>query len=458
MKVKATVSVTSYQKNFLSTDYYVDDQGILRDRSRKDRALVGGYGTGKTHSLCTRILQRIQFREKQGIEHIGICTAPVHSHFVDVLVPQMEDHLKRYRFKYTYNSTDKIFRIKHGKRVHKLFLKSGEQAKKGRIVGINATDAYHDEFDVNTNEVQELLWKATEERLRDCIDPTQNIATTPEKMGYCEWLCSSSEYMSYDGRKHENKSQSKVWYIRAETKDNIFLADPEGYAEKLMSIYTPKQVEAYLKGYFVNLIGDRVWEYFDEDKHVYSDLDKDGTIVAFWDFGWRDNTYCGFASISSNRGMLGEVRILDEFRVNKTVISDVFAMYEELCKKYGRPIIDYCDPAGGQHHFGSGGAKNLSVIEQMEAYGLNPSFRRSNIIEGIVIGNNLLHKNRVSVHERCRHFIKMMINSSYEKTANGGNSEKPIHGEYEAAEAAFRYLIVGEFAENYANYRITERV
>jgi len=446
MNIKAKLKVTSYQKKFLSTDYYIDKDGILRDRTKANKALIGGFGTGKTYSLCIKIIQRIQFRTKQKKRHIGICTAPVNSHFVDVLIPQLDTVLDRYRFKYKFNQVDKIYYINHGGFNHKIHLKSSEQAKAGRLVGINATDGYHDEFDVNKNETQKKLWESVEARLRDCIDPTQSIATTPEKVGYCEWLCNSSKDVNWNGDK-VNNTESIVEYIRAETKDNAFLADASGYVERLRSLYTPKQVEAYLKGYFVNLIGNRVWEYFNEETHVKEISKSYGTIVSFWDFGWNDFTYCGFASISANNGQLSKVQILDEFRVNKMTTEMIHEKYKELCVKWGKPIADYCDPAGNQHHLGS--KMGLSVIEQFKAMGLNMKFQSSNIIEGIVIGNNLLHKQLIEINTICKHFIKMMINSSYEELKNGTKSEKPVHGEYESAEAGFRYLMINEFRSFY---------
>lgn len=447
MKVKAKLKVTSYQNKMLYTNLYVDENGVLRDGSKRNKALVGGFGTGKTYSLCIKIIQNIQFRTKQKIKHVGICTAPVHSHFVDVLIPQLNELLERYRFNYKFNKVDKIYYIQHGGFTHKLHLKSGEQAKAGKLVGINATDCYHDEFDVNKNEVQKDLWESTEERLRNTIDPTQTIATTPEKLGYCHWLCEGSKYHTWQGDKLNEERESICEYIRAETKDNVFLADASGYVEKLKSLYTPKQIEAYLKGFFVNLIGNRVWEYFNEDYHVKEIKKTYGTIVSFWDFGWNDYTYCGFASITAQNGNLSKVQILDEFRVNKMTTEMIHEKYKELCLIWGRPVIDYCDPAGNQHHLGS--KMGLSVIEQFRAMGLNMRFQQSNIIEGIVIGNNILHKNLIEINIKCKHFIAMMINSSYEEDKNGRKSEKPVHGEYESAEAGFRYLMVNELRSYY---------
>ena len=114
MKVKASLSVTSYQAKFLRTDYYIDEDGTLRDRSKQYRSLVGGYGTGKTYSLCVRVIQKIQFRDKQNIKHVGILTAPVHAHFVDVVIPQLDELLNRYKYKFRYNKTSKTYYIEFG--------------------------------------------------------------------------------------------------------------------------------------------------------------------------------------------------------------------------------------------------------------------------------------------------------------------------------------------------------
>ena len=47
----------------------------------------------------------------------------------------------------------------------------------------------------------------------------------------------------------------------------------------------------------------------------------------------------------------------------------------------------------------------------------------------------------------------MLTNSSYEKLKNGSHSEKPEHGEHEAPEAAFRYLMDGECSVEYETIR-----
>ncbi len=451
MNVNAKMQITPYQAKFFRTDYYYDDKNILRDRSKQYRSLVGGYGTGKTYSLCVRVIQKVQFRTKQKIKMVGILTAPVHSHFIDVVIPQLDALLDLYQYKYRYNKNDKCYFIKHGGLTHKLHLKSGEQAKRVGIVGINATDIFDDEFDVNPIDVQKMLWEQGEARLRECKDPSRSRSTTPEGLLYSHWLDVRSAYETFEGEKLKEEQETVSEYIRAETADNTFLADPKGYVERLEKLYTPKQVQAYLKGYYVNLIGDRVWSYFDEDKHVRDDLVPNGTIVSFWDFGWNDYTYCGFASINASNGGLNQLRILDEFKVRKTTPDDIYILYKQKCEQWGKPLIDYCDPAGGQHHLGA--KDGLSVIEQMESLGLNYSWKPSSIKAGLIIGNNLLHKNKILINSNCKHFILMMNNSSYEKPKNGGYSEKPVHGEHESAEAGFRYLMVGEFSDNYISNR-----
>ena len=451
MIVNAKMNITSYQDRFLRTEFYYDDDNILRDSTKQYRSLVGGYGTGKTYSLCVKVLQKIQFRSKQKIKMVGIFTAPVHSHFIDVVIPQLDHLLDLYNYKYRYNKNDKIYFIKQGGKTHKLHLKSGEQAKRVGIVGINATDVFDDEFDVNPVEVQKMLWEQGEARLRDCIDPSRSRSTTPEGLLYSHWLDVRSAYETWEGDKLEQEQETISEYIRAETKDNVFLADPDGYVARLEKLYTPKQVQAYLKGYYVNLLGDRVWSYFDEDKHVKDNVKPNGTIVSFWDFGWNDFTYCGFASIDASNGGLNQLRILDEFRIRKTTPEDIYKLYVEKCNKWGRPLIDYCDPAGNQHHLGA--KDGLSVIEQMEALGLNYSWKPASIKSGLIIGNNLLHKNKILINSICKYFIAMMNNSSYEKPKNGGYSEKPVHGEHEAPEAGFRYLMNGEFSGEYNTIR-----
>lgn len=439
--VIAKVEATNYQRQFLRTDYYTDIDGILRDRTKRNKGLIGGFGTGKTYSLCIKVLQQVLFRHAQKVPHIGIYTAPVHSHFVDVVRPQIETLLDKYKFKWNYHGTDKIYTIRIGTIKHLIHLKSGEQAKQGKIVGINATDCYHDEFDVNKVEVQKKIWESTEARLRDCKDPTQSIGTTPEKLGFTHWLCDRSKFERFDGTRYKQEQCSIVEYIRAKTIDNIFLKDPIGYVNKLKNLYTPKQIQSYLNGFFVNMIGNRVWEYFDEELHVY-EKKLTGSIVTGWDFGWNDPFYFFFASIDHT----GHVHIFEEYQANKTVTEDIILNYKARCKKHNvRPIIDYCDPAGNQHHETTG----VSNIEMMEANKLNPVWTSSRIMEGIIIGNNLLHKNRVSVSKNCPLFIQMMINSSYPEPKNGVVSETPVHDQFSHPESAFRYMCVGEFREDY---------
>lgn len=444
MDVIADVACLPSQLRFINSDH-------------KHPALVGGLGVGKSSGIAKRCLMLLEKRHNQGVEAFIFVGSLTQSLANDTIVPEIIEHLDYYNIDYRWVASNDIrkFRIKFKGRKHTIKIVSMDKPATA-FVGYNATDGILDEFDVLPEHKKKEVWKKALGRIRkkffvknskggyDLNEkgrkktgvPTLALCTTPEYKGFTEYLCVRSEYEDENGNKLDKTRPTICEYIRGETSENPFLSDD--YLDTLRLNLDPRRFRAYTLGYFENFQGDRVWEYFDREKHTNKLLVPMGTPVSGWDFGWNDFMYCFIATIQRD----GEMRIIAEYQARKMLITDFIKHYKNMCREHDiYPVIDYCDPAGNAHDEKSG----ITNVIAMKANGLNPHTITSRVVEGIIIGNNLLSKDKIIVHPRCRKMIDMLENNSYPPEKNGVRNETPVHDVHESPSASLRYVCVNEF-------------
>lgn len=428
------------------------------DSTHKHPMFIAGLGCGKSSGIAKRALKLIGERSKQGVKAFIFIASLTQSLANDTIVPELQEHLDHYNIRYRWNSSQSIrkFTVWFGKRKHTIKIISMDNPATA-FIGYNATDGILDEFDVLPEHKKREAWDKALGRIRKKFFlrnskgeyrrarngkriagmPTLAVATTPEYKGFTEYLCIRSAYEDKNGEKLDEIREPIGEYLRGETAENPYLSDD--YLDSLRENLDPRRFRAYTQGYFENFQGDRVWEYFNVDQHVSSKLTPGtGTAFSMWDFGWNDYMYVAIGTVFPN----GDVRIIAEHQARKTLLEDFILKYKQLCEEHHVfPLFDYVDPAGGQHHEQTGSTN----IREMEFHGLRPRWVTSRIVEGIIIGNNLLHKNKIMVHDRCKKMIDALQNDSYPEEKNGKRLETPVHGIHESCTAALRYLCVNEF-------------
>jgi len=218
---------------------------------RPFKALVAGYGSGKTYGGAVWTIDRI--KERKGEGRIGVYS-PTYRLMKDVNIPEITNFLNKYKIPYSYTDSDKKFTLK-GELKGEIWCRSMDDPN--TLIGYETTDTWLDEFDTLSVDKQKAVWTAIIQRNRKVAKHggTQQIiiTTTPEGFRYT----------------YELVQNDTVEHIKAKTDDNIFL--PDSYIENFISQFDTIRLQQARNGEFVNLTGLRAYYSFDQDKHVVNE-------------------------------------------------------------------------------------------------------------------------------------------------------------------------------------------
>ena len=279
---------------------------------------VGGYRSGKTFSLCYKALYLASLNDMD-----GALLEPTHGMITKVLIPTMSEILYELEIPFVLNKSDGFFDIEMGDYKKRIWLLSAENYS--RAAGMSLSWFGIDEIDTMKLNIAEASWKMMISRLTSG-DYMQAFSTsTPEGFNF---LYKFFEEDAADDRR----------LLRADTRDNPFIS--EDYVTNLQSTHTPKQCEAYLSGYFVNMTDGNVYYQFDRDLHDTSKTIAqfpNKTLLVGQDF--NVNNCASTISIIDNN----MVYTLDEIYGAR----DTYDVIAKIKKKYpGRRVIMFPDASG----------------------------------------------------------------------------------------------------------------
>jgi hypothetical protein len=207
-------------------------------------ALVGGYRSGKSYSLCHKAVYMASDIKNKGFPFIMM--EPTMGMVRRVLEPTMIQVLQETGLKYTHLKQDS-FILHFPTHDHTIWLLSAENYE--RAQGISASAVFCDEIDLLKKHVADAAWKTLVSRLTGGIQQAC-CCSTPEGFN---WL-----YETF-----EEQARTNYRLIRARTRDNPFI--PEEYFTRMQDEYTEQQLEAYLNGRFINLHNSTVYYQFDRN-------------------------------------------------------------------------------------------------------------------------------------------------------------------------------------------------
>ena len=230
--MKAKIQALSHQVEFINS-------------KDKFTALVGGFGSGKSHGGVLRTMHLLERREGKGLM---LFVSPTYTLANDVNIPDFEDFFDKYKIPYRIKRAEhKIILTGHLK--GQIWFRSGDRPEK--IVGFDATDFILDEFDILSLKQQEILWNKVIARIRGCKDSTGAITTTPEGFK----------------KTYDLFVEKKVGLlVKAKTSANVYL--PDDYVDTLLSQYDSKLTDQYINGEFVNIKGHAAYYGFNRLRNV----------------------------------------------------------------------------------------------------------------------------------------------------------------------------------------------
>lgn len=300
-----------YKKNSHQEEFHDDDK-------TKFLHLSCGFGGGKTYSLVMKHM-KLSFLNR----HIaGGLVAPSFTDMRKDVIPTIEEICDDNRITYKHNKAEQsiVFPWSKGK----TWLISAEK----KIRGPNWGFASINEVTLISHQrYKEVIGRV---RVKGSSCPQVISSGTPEGTGH--WL--------YDALIENPMRNSKCVY--GDTRNNIDNLDAD-YIQSLYDSYDAVMIDAYLKGLWVNMQGNRFYYSYDPDKchdesikhdplmqnHVSLDFNVDPMAAAIWHYDGR--RIYGF----------DQIKIMD---------GDTRKMAQALIARGYTPqdTIIYPDPSGNQ--------------------------------------------------------------------------------------------------------------
>ena len=204
--------------------------------------ICGGLGSGKTTAGILYLIQTlIENRANVAMYE------PTYKLCNDVAVPKITELLNTCNITYKHNKTENNFYTDYGI----LQLRSYEDPNK--IIGTDIVGACIDELDTIPVAKAKQVVANVSSRIR-----------VPNKHGFQLRFVFSPEGLKFGYEFFVENANENKKLIKASTYSNIFL--PDSYTKNDEDKYSENQIKAYRNGEFVNLSGERVWD-FDRDLH-----------------------------------------------------------------------------------------------------------------------------------------------------------------------------------------------
>ncbi len=314
-----------------------------------------GFGGGKSFGL---VLKNFQLsRLNRGIP--GGCVVPSIADFKKDLLPLFEEILDTNHIRYRYHKTDKWFKFPWSK--GRLFIVSAEK----KIRGPNWGYATLNESTLISHE----RYKEAIGRVRVKGSPCPQIASSGTPEGTSHW--------KYEIFVEHPMKNSTILY--GDTRDNIENLGDD-YIDTLKNSYDEIMLDAYLRGLFVNMKGNRFYYAYDPKRnddaaieqiegaevHVSLDYNVSPMVATFWNIRPVTNAN-GVPWLDPGTG-----RPYQRVQAFDTLVIEDGADVHHMSRAFYEYGLDpetttiYPDPAGRARHTAVEGAKgNNEVLKSL---------------------------------------------------------------------------------------------
>ena len=375
----------TYKIDLKEKNYFPHQWDFLVNKPKaRIKALVGGFGSGKTHSLLVNTFMCMVNKKNPNTgKSNGLILYPTFSLADEVFVEPFRNMLERNNVWYEYNIASHKFRTAFGD------LKIYVTNQSHKIVGSSYTYCGVDEIDIEAfNHAERSINKALG-RLRGCEDAELYITTTPEGYHFVY------NYMV------EKASPSK-FLVHGKTTDNPYL--PKSYVQSLRDNYDENLLKAYLEGRFTNLQKGNTYNGFDRAKNI-KECKYNPNLPIHCAFDFNVDPMC--AVIIQEQSHTPNIRVVDEIMLSSDGSGDLLT--ERVCQtvrnKYpNTKYYAYPDATGAARHSSS----RFSDIDIIRKNGFVVNVRHINplVINRVNSVNNNLSKGNLIIDPQCKGLIK----------------------------------------------------
>ena len=366
----------------LHKEDYLPHQWDFITNDKPIKALVGGFGSGKTYA----------FLHKTFINHVtklngndmsnGWVIYPTYELAEELFVEPMREIFERNGINFTYNVQKHKFTTPYG------IIKIYQLQKPQRIVGAELTFIGFDEFDVESWKNCDVAYKKAIGRMRGSDNCEIYIVTSPEGFHYTH-----HQFV-------ENSSEGKA-LIHGKTTDNHYL--PDAYIDLLEQNYDSAMLKAYRDGQFVNISALSTYHSFERDKNV-GKCEYDRSLPVRIGLDWNVDPMCSI--LFHIYPQSPKVRIFDAIALSHQGQGDLLSqrMCATIREKYpNNNYICYPDASGFQRHTSA----MYSDIDILKQNGFKVKVRKSNppVVNRVNSVNKMLEGN-ILIDQRCKMLIQ----------------------------------------------------
>lgn len=355
------------------------------------KILVGGYGSGKTRTLCKRLIAGACHNAPAW----SACVSPNFPLARRTVIPTIQELAEgkaalREDFTFRHNKGDHSFTFQiEGRPEATLLYLSGEDPD--NLKGPNLGQVGIDEPFIQHRKVFDQMYA----RLRDPRARLLELAATgtPEELNW-----------GYDISEGDEREKYDIGLVRADTRSNLSL--PPGYAERLLSSYDDKTAAAYVEGKFVSLVAGRVFYAFERSRNVAV---KDGTGATWFagmDFNVNPMAFC----VGWHRGE--HVHIEQEWEIPNSDTQYACSTIREL---YPNVRMCFPDPSGKSRHTNApGGVSDFTWIQRAGLIVMSPQqpWPRRDSFNAV---NAKLHRGEMTIDPQCKRLIRYLTELAHEK-------------------------------------------
>lgn len=344
------LSLTSPQEEFVCAE-------------SKYPALVGGLGSGKTKAGIARLIcLMVQDPSINGGYYM-----PTYDLLRLRALTGVEEELESLGLAYKTNRSEYTVAIEgYGT----IILRSYDRPE--RIVAYEVAHSIVDELDTLPKDKAALVWRKISERNRQkCKHPSGNTigcVTTPDQ-----------GYSGFVYQKWVKSLQDGYEVIKSPTESNPFL--PDGYVQQILDNYDPVLADLFLKGEFVSLSANKVYHFFQRQKHHTDRRITDADKFLHVGIDFNIGGCCAVVNLIENNNPIA----VDEF-----VSHDTRDFCNRLSKYAadGRKITVYPDASGKSGSTNATGS-DIDIIRShgyaVDCPNANPMVRdRINAVNGLL--------------------------------------------------------------------------
>lgn len=380
------------------------------------RMFVGGYGSGKTVTLCKRhiwlALKNPDIPTAMVSPTYSMAKETIIATTIELLEYQVRNQKRwgnyfayetrqtsPFEFRITFQKRDvngQPYKVRRGR----ILVYSGEDPKK--LKGPNLSSAGIDEPFIQDQAVFEQMTYRV--RHRRAVVREVNLTGTPEQLNWGYELAEGDLADKYD-----------VGIIQASTMENK-LGVGEGYVDQLLTSMDPKMALAYVHGMFVNLAKGLVFHCFDRDENVVPlNAPPGAELGAGMDFNVNPMTAAVFWVV--RKGANRHIHFFDEIELANSDTKEMAGELKSRYWDYGLRTI-YPDANCGRSTSSPGGKTDYDYLKEAGfELDMNPSgnpLRRDRFNATNTMLRATGGRVRMTIGESCPKLKKYMMMYSHD--------------------------------------------